>query len=275
MYRQPMRLAAEVAWPDHPYGRSTLGTEERVRSMTAAELRDWHEKCVRRASTTLAVVGDLDPQQAADTLAARFEALECTTRPAVIAPAWPRGEGAKADQRDKAQTALAMFFEGPDRHDPARFDAEMLSGVASGLGGRFFEELRDRQSLAYTVMARPYARVAGGTFAAYIATSPAKEDIARDGLLREFAKLRDEEVTLEELQRARQYAIGAWQIRQSSGASVLADLADAYLWGHIEDIARYPHDLAAVTPARMQAAAKRWFDPARRIEGIVRGVVPA
>jgi predicted Zn-dependent peptidase len=55
---------------------------------------------------------------------------------------------------------------------------------------------------------------------------------------------------------------------------VLADLADAFLWGTIEDIARYPHDLAAVTPSRMQAAARRWFDPARRIEGIVRGVAP-
>jgi zinc protease len=274
MFRQPMRLAAEMAWPDHPYGRSTLGTEARVRSFTAAELRAWHAQRVLRACSALAVVGDLDPQQAADQLATRFEALECATRPAIVAPAWPTAADVKADRRDKAQTALVMFFEGPDRYDPARFDAEMISGVASGLGGRFFEELRDRQSLAYTVMARPYPRVAAGTFAAYIATSPAKEDIARDGLLREFARLRDDEVTLEELDRARQYAIGAWQIRQSSGASVLADLADAFLWGTIEDLARYPHDLGAVTPSRTQAAARRWFDPARRIEGIVRGTAP-
>ena len=274
MYRQPMRLAAEITWPDHPYGRATLGTDQVVRTMTADALRAWHRLHVRRAATTLAVVGDVDPQQAADLLAARFEALESATRPAVIAPAWPATSGVKADQRDKAQTALAIFFQGPDRHDPARFDAEMLSGVASGLGGRFFEELRDRQSLAYTVMARPYARAAGGTFAAYIATSPAKEERAREGLLREFAKLREAEVTLEELARARQYAIGAWQIRQSSGAAVLSDLADAYLWGTLEDLERYPRDLASVTPARMQAAARKWFDPARRTEGIVRGVAP-
>jgi zinc protease len=274
MYRQPMRLAAELAWPDHPYGRVTLGTEERVRTFTADELRAWHAQRVLRSCSALAVVGDLDPQHAADLLAARFEALECAARPAVVTPAWPTTAGVRADQRDKAQTALAMFFQGPDRNDPARFDAEMLGGVASGLGGRFFEELRDRQSLAYTVMARPYPRVAAGAFAAYIATSPAKEDLARDGLLREFARLRDTEVTLEELDRARQYAIGAWQIRQASGASVLADLADAFLWGTLEDIARYPHDLSAVTPSRMQVVARRWFDPERRIEGVVRGVAP-
>ena len=147
----------------------------------------------------------------------------------------------------------------------------MLGGVASGLGGRFFEELRDRQSLAYTVMARPYARAAGGTFAAYIATSPAKESTARDGLLAEFAKLRDAAVAPEELARARQYAIGAWQIRQSSGAAVLSDVADAFLWGTLEDLARYPANLAAVTPERMRKLAAQWFDPRRCAAGVVRG----
>lgn len=271
MYRQPMRLAAEIAWPDHPYGRSTLGDEDTVRAITRERLHAWHAAHVLRGHAAVAVTGDVDPQRTAELLAAWFARLEEAPRPSVTAPGWPASGGANVDPRDRKQTAMALLFEGPTRHDPARFDAEMLSGVASGLGGRFFEELRDRQSLAYTVMARPYGRAAGGTFAAYIATSPDKEDRAREGLLREFARLRDEEVSDGELERARQYAIGAWQIRQSSGAAVLSDLADAYLWGALEDLARYPQDLAAVTPASMRAAAERWFDPARRFEGIVRG----
>jgi zinc protease len=272
MYRQPMRLAAEIAWPGHPYGRSTLGTSDAVRSLSPAMLAAWHAERLREAFTVIGVVGDVDPRATADLVAAHFAELRPAARPRVSPPPWPTARGERVEARDRAQTAIALFFEGPDRYDSARFDAELLGGVASGLGGRFFEELRDRQSLAYTVMARPYARAAGGTFAAYIATSPAKETTARDGLLAEFAKLRDGDVKPEELERARQYAIGAWQIRQSSGAAVLSDIADAVLWGALEDLARYPADLAAVTPSRMRAAAERWFDPARRIEGIVRGV---
>jgi zinc protease len=271
MYRQPMRLAAEIAWPGHPYGRSTLGSEESVKAITTEAIKAWHEARVLQASAVLVVVGNVDPQASADLVASHFPALRVTDRPTVTRTPWPTASAERAEAREKAQTALAIFFEGPDRYDPARFDAEMLGGVASGLGGRFFEELRDRQSLAYTVMARPYARAAGGTFAAYIATSPAKEDIAREGLLREFQRFRDEEVAAEELARARQYAIGAWQIRQSSGAAVLADVADAFLWGDLEDLARYPWDLTSVTPERMQAVARRLFDPARHVEGIVRG----
>jgi zinc protease len=271
MYRQPMRLAAEVAWPDHPYGRSTLGTEPAVAALTAAQLKAWHAEHVLRSSAVIAVVGHVDPHRTAEFLAAQFDALRAAPRPAVARPDWPHEHALRTEIREKKQTALAMFFDGPSRDNPSRFEAEMLGGVASGLGGRFFEELRDRQSLAYTVLARPYPRAAGGTFAAYIATSPAKEEIARAGLLAEFEKLRTEPVSAEELERARQYAIGAWQIRQSSGAAVLADLADAFLWGKLEELTSYPKDLAKVTPEKMRGLAMRWFDPARRVEGVVRG----
>lgn len=272
MYRQPMRLAAEVAWPGHPYGRSTLGTEESVHALTRADLRAWHDAHVRTSPTVLAAVGDLDPNETALLLAQHFAALRWRPLPAVPVPPWPRAFAERVELRERAQTALSLFFEGPSRADRARFAAELLSGIASGLGGRFFEELRDRQSLAYTVIARPYVRRSGGTFAAYIATSPAKESQARDGLLREFARFRDAEVSQSEVERARTYAIGAWQIRQSSGAAVLSDLADAWLHDDLESLTSYPSDLAAITPRVMQEMAQRWFDPARRVEGIVRGV---
>ncbi len=271
MYRQPMRLAAERAWPAHPYGRSTMGTEASVPGIDAAAMRDWHARRVLRSHLVLAVVGDLDPQRTADALAARFGDLTPVERPLVVRPDWPTQPDRNIELRDKKQTAIALLFEGPARDNPARFDAELLGGVASGLGGRFFEELRDKQSLAYAVLVRPYVRAVGGTFGAYIATSPEKEETARAGLLHEFAKLREALVSPEELERARRYAIGAWQIRQASGAAVLSDLADAFLWGRLEEIARYPKDLAKVTPDRMRTLAARWFDPERRIEGVVRG----
>ena len=271
MYRQPMRLAAGAAWPGHPYGRSTIGTEESVQAITRDAIAKWHADRVPTSASLLVAVGDLDPQQAADTLASRFAALRYAILPDLPAPPWPAVALVRVEEREKAQTALSLLFDGPAYGDDARFDAEMLSGVASGLGGRFFEELRDRQSLAYTVMARPFVRRNGGTFGAYIATSPEKEEQARASLLREFARFVEQEVSAQELDRARRYAIGAWQIRQASGASVLAEIADAWINGALEDIARYPEDLGAVTPARMRAAAARWFDPDRRVEGIVRG----
>jgi zinc protease len=139
------------------------------------------------------------------------------------------------------------------------------------LGGRFFDELRDKRSLCYTVNAFAAERALAGAFGAYIATSPEQENAARDGLLAEFARFADEDVTDEELRRAKTYAIGLHAIRQQSGAAVLGDVVDAYLFGSLRDLDEYESRIRAVTPAAMRQVAREHFNPARRVEGLVRG----
>jgi zinc protease len=192
-----------------------------------------------------------------------------------LPPVWPASVRTAAEERDKAQTALAILFPSPARDDDDRFVAAMIAGVASGLGGRFFEELRDKHSLCYTVHAFQAERRLAGTFAAYIATSPDKEDVAREGLLREFEKFRSTPVGAEELARAQTYAIGTHAIRQQSGGSVLADVVDAWLFGDLAELDEFEEQIRRVTPERMRAVAERYFDPSRRVEGIVRGVPKA
>ena len=165
-----------------------------------------------------------------------------------------------------------MLFPGPARNDELRFSAEMIAAIASGLGGRFFDELREKRSLCYTVQAFSVERRLAGTFGAYIATSPEQEEAARDGLLAEFRRLRDEPVTEEELTRAQTYAIGTHAIRQQNGGAVLADMVDAFLFGSLGELASYETSIRAVTAESMQKVAVDFFDQRRRVEGIVRGV---
>jgi zinc protease len=178
----------------------------------------------------------------------------------------------EVEHREKAQTALVMSWPAPARNDEARFEVAMLSGIASGLGGRLFEELRDKQSLCYTVQAFGTERRVAGTFNAYIATSPEKETVAREGLLVELGKLREELVTVEELRRAQTYAIGVHAIRQQSGGAVLGELVEAWMFGSLHELEDYETRVRAVTPNGIRETARRYFEPGRRVEGIVRGV---
>ena len=149
----------------------------------------------------------------------------------------------------------------------------MIATIASGLGGRFFDELRDRQSLAYTVHAYTSERQLAGMFLSYIATSPEKEETARQGLLREFERLRTEPVTGDELARAKRYAIGSHAIRQESGGAVLGEMLDAWMFGSgLRELALYESSIEAVTADDILAVAREFFDPNRRVEGIVRGI---
>ena len=96
--------------------------------------------------------------------------------------------------------------------------------------------------------------------------------MARAGLVAEFEKLRREPVREEELQRAQTYAIGTHAIRQQSGGAVLGDMIDAYVFGTLAELDEYTNRNLSVTTASMRALAERQFDPARMVEGAVRGV---
>ena len=110
-------------------------------------------------------------------------------------------------------------------------------------------------------------------FLSYIATSPEKEEVARQGLLREFQRLRDEMVTEDELARAKRYAIGSHAIRQESGGAQLGEMLDAWMFGTgLRELTEYESRVQAVTREDMLALAREFFVPERRVEGVVRGV---
>ncbi len=272
MYRYPLRLATLAAFAGHPYGVPVTGDERTLPGITAERIRGWHRARVLNGPVVLAIVADADLDELAALIASPFGELQGGDPVPLDRPVWPAGVVQRLEQRDKAQTALAILFPGPARRDDARFATEMIAGVASGLGGRFFDELRDKQSLGYTVQAFSSERTLAGMFVSYIATSPEKEEIARRGLLNEFAKLRDEPVTARELAQAQTYAIGTHAIRQQSGGAVLGDMIDAYLFGELRELGEFDARVRAVTPELMQSIARTYFDESRRVEGLIRGV---
>ena len=272
MFRYPTRLALRAAFPGHPYGIPSSGTEETVSVLTPERAREWHGVHILGAKAMVGIVGDVEPDEAATIAARAFTRLGEGREELLARPTWPSMPALAAEPRQKAQTALSLLFPGPARDDDDRFAAHLIAGVASGLGGRFFDELRDRQSLAYTVMAYASERRLAGMFGAYIATSPDLEEVARQGLLGEFAKLRDELVSAEELQRAKTYALGTHAIRQQSGGAVLGEITDAWLLGSLRELEEYEERVRAVTAADMRRVAQRYFDERRMVQGIVRGV---
>jgi zinc protease len=273
MYRYPMRLASKLAFAGHPYGNPVMGTDESLRSLSAQQAREWHRTRVMESAVVVGVVSDMDVQVAADLVARYLSELAPRKAPEPAKPAWPTRAESAVESRDKAQTAIALMFPGPSRSSADRFAASMVGTVASGLGGRFFDELRDRQSLAYTVHAGASEKKLAGVFASYIATSPEKEEVARAGLLAEFAKLRTDPVSDEELTQAKEYTIGSHAIAQELGSTLLAEMLDAWMFGSgLHELTEYESRVRGVTAQQMREVALKYFDAERRVEGIVRGI---
>jgi zinc protease len=227
------------------------------------------------ARPVVVAVGEIDPDRAADLLAGAFlelPARQAGDRPA--AHAWALGMEPleRAAAREKAQSALAMVFRGPDRRSSERHAGEVWAAVASGLGGRMFEALRDRRSLAYTVMASSWQKGRAGALVTYIATSPEREQEARAAMLRELERFASEPVTEAELGQAVSYLAGQAEVRQQSGAAVAGDLLEAWLIGDgLDELAHPGAVYRRVTASDVQALAGGFLIPNERAEGVVRG----
>lgn len=269
MYRYPLRLCLQQAFRGHVYGNTMEDVERTLTRVSAEDVAAWHAQQLAEQPWVF-VVGDIDPD-AVMRIAAEYIPARPVAEHDAPTSVW-RGAAQVVESRDKAQTALALAFPGPDRNDPDSYALSVLANAVGGLGGRFFEELRSKRSLAYSVALLPIARWRGGAFVSYIATSPEREAEARSALLEQFARLREEELPLSEVERSQRYMIGTWQIRSQTNGAQLGDILHAYLLGEgMKEVTEYEERIRAVTPAAIQAAAQRYFDPNVLVEGIVRG----
>lgn len=274
MFRYPFQLALAAAFGASGYGVPLGGTPDSIPGLTPDMVRSWHANRFASTRGVLVAVGDLDPDDTAARLAAVFGDVPTAVAPrdSAMQQVRPPAEGwQRVVQRAKAQSAFAMAFPGPSRRDAGAPAAEVWTSVASGLGGRLFEALRDKRSLAYSVVGASWARRHGGAMLAYIATSPAREEEARAAMLEELKRFAEQPVTAAELDLGVNYLAGQAEVRRQGAGAVAGEIVEAWLagqgLGEMEDpAARYRQVTAQ---AIQEVCASAFLGP--RAEGVVRG----
>lgn len=254
-------LFAASHWRTHPYGLPIAGTREAVAAVDREVLVAHHERLVDPRGLVVAVVGDVDPDDAAAAVAGRLGALTArAAAPFAVPPEEPApGSRRNAEVRkDRAQAHLVIGVRGLSLRDPDREALEVLTQVLAGQGGRLFLELRDRRSLAYSVSALNVEGVAPGLFAVYIATSPEKLADAERGICEELERLLAEAPSEDELARAQRYLIGNFAIDQQRAAVRASHVSLDALYGlGPECDRRYAERVAAITRDDLLRVARR------------------
>jgi len=270
MFRHPLQQVRGLAFGPHPYGLPGLGEPERVGRFDRETVAVWAATLAAHRPVAV-VAGDVDPAEAVGLLRplTGIPAAATGPRPAPSPPAWSSGKG--AESRAKEQTSLALAFPAVPHRSEDRFPLQVTAALLSGLAGRLFEELRDRRSLAYTVTAMPWLVRSGGAMLCYIATSPEREDEAREAILAELGRLQTDPPTAAELERARNYAAGVVEIGMQSAAAVAARVLDAWVYGEVERWAETADRLRRVTLDDVLRVAQATFETERRAEYVVRG----
>jgi zinc protease len=275
MFRYPFQLGFAAAFGEAGYGIPVGGLPETLPVIIPQDVRTWHQRGLLGVRPVIIAVGDIDPVEATATLAGIFRDLPARPdRRHLESVPWAGGNGnsTKVVTREKAQAALAMVFQGPSRRQHDRIPAEVWAAVASGLGGRLFEALRDRRSLAYTVLASSWQRGRAGALVTYIATSPEREEEARTAMLDELERFADTPVSPTELSQAINYLSGQAEVGRQSGGAVAAEILEAWINGNgLQDLENPAASFHQVTAEDVLRVARDYLRRSDRAEGVVRG----
>ncbi len=273
LFRRAGNLFRRTLYQTHPYRFRVSGEVAQVERFTPEALRETYFDAISPDRMVLAVVGDIQEEAVIAEVQALFgtmkkRSVETPTVPREVPP-HARRENVEIVARQQAHMVLGFLGTTVDSDD--RHALAVLSNVLSGMGGRLFTELRDKQSLAYTVTSFTQPGVDPGFFAVYIACSPEKLAQAREGILAELIRIRDERVPEEELARTKHNLIGSFEIDlQTNGALAGTMLFDELYQNDYDAYRRYAEEIEKVSAADLQRVAREYLDLDRYAAAVVR-----
>lgn len=218
------RQFVKTMFPNHPLSFDPMGTTETVLQLKQKDIVQLSERILNPATLTISVVGDFNKTE----WIKKIEALEKSLHEKRVEKTQFLIPNLKENKtsflaKDKEQSHVLIGWRSLSLTDPDRYTLQAIQAILAGQGGRLFLELRDKNSLAYSVAPRRMESIETGYFGGYIACSPEKVEKAVDMFQAEFNKLTTTKVPTAELQRAQRYLIGQHDIALQR-KSALCDL---------------------------------------------------
>lgn len=261
-----VNVMCETLFTRHPYGFDKDGTIATVSGFTPDDLKDTYRRYAVPANTVISGVGDMDVEHAMEKIAEIFGSIPAAPLDTPNVPA----EEPLTTVREKtvriprAKAHLMFGFRGTTLADEERYPLDVLNNILAGMGGRLFLELRDKESLAYSVTSFVRAGVDPGLLGLYLACDVPKIDQAVRGMRREIDRIRNERVSDEELKRSIINIIGSHQIALQSSWARAENTALNTLYGLGYDYeAQYVEKISTVTADQLQATARKFLDTSR------------
>jgi predicted Zn-dependent peptidase len=249
-------------WQGHALGKPILGTPSTVRHFDSTMLRDFYRQVYGPQNLLITAAGNLTHGQLTDLAGRHFESL----RPGRRAPAGRAPEThARISLRNKKSLEQAHLCLGvpsyPLPHED-RFACYVLNTLlGGGMSSRLFQNIRERQGLAYAVFSElsPYRDT--GCLSIYAGTSVKSARKVVDSIISEFRQLKENPVPAEELRRAKDHLKGSLMLSLESTASRMSNLARQQMYfGRFFSLDELVESIESVSEADVQKIACTFFD---------------
>jgi predicted Zn-dependent peptidase len=261
-------LFAEQMWGSTPLGRPIAGTVDSIKALTRSQITRYYRSRYRPENMVVAVAGCLEHgdvvRQVRKAFARGAFLADPANRPAPTRRCdnFQAGKGGTVRVvRPFEQVNLLLGVDGLARNDERRYALGVLNAcLGGGTSSRLFQEVRERRGLAYSVYSFAAHYADAGSFAIEVGCMPSKEKEVLQVVRAEMAKLADDGITEDELERGKGQLRGGLVLSLEDSGSRMSRVAKAeLLYDELPGIDTVIERINAVTIEDVHILAKELF----------------
>src|ERR1700732_203264 len=250
-------------WPEHPLGRPILGTPETVKKFNRDALRQRFQHWFAPDRLVLSAAGNVKHEQVLELVEREFGSLNPSVVPEAHDAPSTHAPIHIESKRELEQVHVCIGVPSVPLADERRFAVAVMKHLlGGGMSSRLFQNIREKQGLAYAVFSEltPYSDA--GMMTVYAGT--AKETVGQviDLVIREFRDLKQRLVSEEELLRAKNHLKGSLMLSLESTSARMSNLARQELYfRRFYSLDEILAGIETVTREEIQAIAREFFRP--------------
>jgi predicted Zn-dependent peptidase len=248
-------------WKDHPLGKPILGTKETVKKFERQAVLDTYTHRFAPGNIIVAAAGHLDHDQFVDLVVKHFEHLKPAQNgfhspaPKIV----PRIVLRNKKALEQVQLCIGVPAY-PIAHEKRYAGYILNTLLGGGMSSRLFQNIRERQGLAYSIYSdlNPYRDT--GCMAVYAGTSLASAAKVVQSVVGEFRDLKIRPVPEEELRRSKDQLKGSLMLSLESSTARMSNLARQEMYfDRFQDLDELVQKIEAVTADDLQSLAQEFF----------------
>ncbi len=252
---------AEKFFNGHPLGRSILGTEQTLESMTRGTLLKYVNRHYRTQGVFVAAAGGISHKKVVRLLSRTFDTLGPAPE-AAGAPLPAEGPALTLVEKDLEQAHLCLGVPVPKQNNPKRFSLYLLNTIlGSGMSSRLFQKIREKRGLVYSVYSYLNLYSDAGALIVYAGTTAENFKEVIDLVTKEFSSAA-KNITAEELREAKSHLKGSLLLGLEASDSRMAKLAkDELYYGESLPIKKVVRSIDRVSVEAVKEAAATYLRP--------------
>jgi zinc protease len=257
---------SRILYGDHPAGRVTV-TAAGLDAITRDAMVEWHRTRYVPDHALIAFAGDISLADARKKVESSLGSWKKAgvPKPSVTEPPVPGAPRVTLVARPgSVQTLLRVGGPSMTRLHEDYEELTVANRVLGGTMGRLFRHLREEKGYTYGIGSSFSATQHRGDWSASTSVRTEVTEAALTDLLDELAQMRETPVPAKEFEDAKRAIQANFALSLENPAAILSYYVQSWTYGLPADYwDTYPARIAAVTAAQAQAAARKYWDPAR------------